>query len=441
MDVLIQAAQFVLSLSLLIILHEMGHFLPAKWFGTRVERFYLFFNPWFSLYKKKIGDTVYGIGWLPLGGYVKIAGMIDESMDREQMKKPAEPWEFRAKPAWQRLIIMVGGVTVNAILGMIIFAGVLWWWGEPYLPPENMTYGIYVDSFGRDLGLRDGDQVLAVDDDKLKSFEKLNYQVLVNKGRELTVKRDGELIKIPVPKGTIGRIVEEKIPSIAYVRMPNTVQDFPKHSAAKEAGLQVDDQILGINGQHTFFFHEFADAKDSLEGQDVTLTVLRGTDTMDLSVSIDSTGMVGYMPYGLDHYFDFDTTRYSLVASIPAGIKKAYTSFRDYVKQIGLITSGEVSASKSVGGFITIGSIFSPEWDWYRFWTMTAWLSIILAFMNILPIPALDGGHVIFLLWEIISGKQPPQKVLEYSQMVGMALLLALLIFANGNDILKLFGG
>lgn len=442
MEVLIQAAQFILSLSFLIVLHEMGHFLPAKWFGTRVERFYLFFNPWFSLYKKKIGETTYGIGWLPLGGYVKIAGMIDESMDREQMNKPAEPWEFRAKPAWQRLIIMIGGVTVNAILGMIIFAGVLWYWGEPYLPPQNMTYGVYVDSFGRDLGLQDGDQVLAIDGDELKSFEKLNYELLVNAGKSLTVKRNGETLTLPVPDGTIRQIVEEKIPAIAYVRMPNKIEAFPKEGGpAKEAGLQVDDQIVGINGQSTFYFHEFSKSKEEFKGKTVTLDVVRNADTIQIQAPIDTTGMVGYMPYGPDHYFDFDTTRYSMIGAIPAGVSKAYNSFVDYVKQIGLITSGEVSASKSVGGFITIGSIFSPEWDWYRFWTMTAWLSIILAFMNILPIPALDGGHVIFLLWEIISGKQPPQKVLEYSQMVGMVLLLALLVFANANDVMKLFGG
>lgn len=440
MEVLIQAAQFVLSLSILIVLHEMGHFLPAKWFNTKVEKFYLFFNPGFSLFKKKIGETEYGIGWLPLGGYVKIAGMVDESMDKEQMAKPAEPWEFRSKPAWQRLIIMLGGVTVNALLGVIIFAGVLWYWGETYLPTENAVYGIKVDSVGRHIGLKDGDMILSVDGEVVENFQKIPYAILINEAETIEVKRDGQKEVIQIPKGTLSRMIEQRAAGVLAPRFPAVVDSVLPASAADTFGLQENDSILAVNSRPARYFQDFDSLKRAHSGDTITLKVKRGKDTFSLVGRVPADGMLGFAPYPPNHFFDLDTVHYSLLEAIPAGMDRAYTTFVDYVKQIKLIfTSEEVDASESVGGFISIGSIFSPVWDWHRFWTMTAWLSIILAFMNLLPIPALDGGHVMFLLWEIVTGKQPPQKVLEYAQMVGMVLLLGLLVFANANDVIRLF--
>lgn len=439
MEVLIQASQFILSLSILIVLHEFGHFFPAKLFKTKVEKFYLFFNPWFSIYKKKIGETTYGIGWIPLGGYVKIAGMIDESMDKDAMKKPPKDYEFRSKPAWQRLIIMLGGVTVNAILGMIIFAGILWYWGETYLPTENARYGIYVDSFGHEMGLMTGDHIIGVDGNEVERFSKIPYEIVINDAEGINVLRDGKEIFIDIPDGTINEMVKGKQMGFIMPRIPIKVYDVVKKTGAEKAGLQQDDMIISLNGQSVKFFDEFNDLKKNHKGEEINLGIIRDEQEMNLMVQLDSNGAVGFHNYGLDHFLVMDTLRYTLIQAIPAGITKSYTTFIDYVKQIKLIfTSKEINAAESVGGFLSIGGIFSPNWDWHVFWTMTAWLSIILAFMNLLPIPALDGGHVIFLLWEMVSGKEPPQKVLEYSQMVGMVLLLALLLFANGNDVIKL---
>lgn len=440
MDVLIQAAQFILSLSILIALHEMGHFLPAKWFNTRVEKFYLFFNPWFSLYKKKVGDTEYGIGWLPLGGYVKIAGMIDESMDKEQLAKAPEPWEFRSKPAWQRLIIMVGGVTVNAILGIVIFAGVLWWWGETYLPAKNAVYGIKVDSLGQFIGLQDGDIVLGVDGNPVDNFDKIPYEMLINEAATLDIIRGGEEQTITIPDGTYGKMATSRARGIMSPRFPVQVAQVKEGSVADNMGLLEDDKIIAFNGQSAEYYQDFDQFKKDNKGKEATLTVLRNTDTLRLSGTVPEDAIFGFQPYGPEHFLSLDTIHYSLLTAIPGGVNRAYTTFTDYIKQIKLIfTSKEIKASESVGGFISIGSIFSPTWDWHRFWTMTAWLSIVLAFMNLLPIPALDGGHVVFLLWEMLTGKEPPQKVLEYAQMVGMVLLLGLLVFANASDVMRLF--
>lgn len=440
MEVLIQAAQFVLSLSILIVLHEMGHFLPAKWFNTKVEKFYLFFNPGFSLFRKQIGETEYGIGWLPLGGYVKIAGMIDESMDKEQMSKEPEPWEFRSKPAWQRLIIMIGGVTVNAILGVIIFAGVLWWWGETYLPAKNAIYGIKVDSIGQHIGLQDGDIVFGVDGEEVENFDKIPYEILINEAKTLSIIRDGQEQTLDIPTGTIAQMVEQRARGIMSPRFPVKVQEIQEDSEADKMGLQAEDQILAFNSEPAYYYQDFDQLKREHKGEESTLTILRNSDTLQLSGTVPEDGIFGFQPYTPGHFLELDTIRYSMLEAIPAGMERAYATFADYVKQIRLIfTSSEIKASESVGGFITIGSIFSPTWDWHRFWTMTAWLSIVLAFMNLLPIPALDGGHVMFLLWEMFTGKQPPQKVLEYAQMVGMVLLLGLLVFANANDVIRLF--
>lgn len=440
MDILTQAAQFFLSLSFLIILHEMGHFFPARWFKTRIEKFYLFFNPWFSVYKKKRGDTEYGIGWLPLGGYVKISGMIDESMDKEQLKRPPEPYEFRSKPAWQRLIIMVGGVTVNAILGVLIFAMVLFVWGEEILPGKNVKYGITVDSIGMKMGLRDGDMILSIDNEEVKDFDKITYELFMREAKSLQVERGGELVNIDIPKGTIGSLIKSKSKRFIQPRFPVGVKKVNKGSAAEECGLLAGDYIVMVNDVKVDYYHEFEHEKQRNKGQPITLGIARGNDTLTLSANLPENGILGFSAMPPSEFLEFEVKKYNLFASIPAGIAKAYNTFADYVKQIKLLfTSDEIKASESVGGFISIGGIFSTSWDWHRFWVMTAWLSIVLAFMNLLPIPALDGGHVMFLLWEIITGKPPRQKVMEIAQVIGMILLFGLLIFANANDVIKLF--
>lgn len=445
MDILIQAAQFILSLSILIVLHEGGHFFAAKLFNTRVEKFYLFFNPWFSLFKKKIGETEYGIGWLPLGGYVKISGMIDESMDKKQMSEEPKPYEFRAKPAWQRLIIMIGGVTVNAILGVVIFAMVLFTWGESYLPNENVKYGVMAaDSAAYDIGIKDGDKIVAVGGQPLERFEQFTYLLIINEANTVTIERDGEQKTLEVPDGTIRKVTKNKAKALLMPRFPVEVAQVQKGSKAAEAGLKEGDKIVAVNGQPTQFFDQFDSIKRAHKGEEISISVVReengAVDTVALAANVPADGTLGFAPYGFDKYLELDKIKYGFFASFPAGLDKAVNTFVDYVRQIKLIfTSDEIKASESVGGFISIGSIFSTEWDWHRFWVMTAWLSIILAFMNLLPIPALDGGHVMFLLWEIITGRQPSQKVLEYAQVAGMILLFGLLIFANANDVIRLF--
>ncbi len=442
MEVLIQAAQFFLSLSILIILHELGHFLAARAFGVKVEKFYLFFNPGFSLFKKKIGDTEYGIGWIPLGGYVKIAGMIDESMDREQLKEAPQPWEFRAKPAWQRLIIMLGGVTVNAILGIIIFAGLAYKYGDVYLPAENVKYGVYTDSIGRAIGIRNGDKILEIEGEKVEKFSQIPYLLIMRQAKTITVERNGEIITLQVPEGTISKLVKNRKAMIVAPRFPIMVEKVAKGSEAEKAGLSEGDRILAVNGVEAVFFDQFDSLKKAHVGDTVDLAVLRPPDTVHLQVYIPENGVIGFFPYPPGHFLKLDTVHYNLAQALPAGMRRAYSTFTDYVAQIKLIfTSDEIKASESVGGFITIGSIFGTTWDWQRFWTMTAWLSIILAFMNILPIPALDGGHVAFLLIEMITGKEPPQRVMEIAQIIGMVILIALLIFANFNDVRRLIFG
>lgn len=436
-DILVKAAQFFLSLSLLIVLHELGHFIPAKLFKTRVEKFYLFFDPWFSVFKKKVGETEYGMGWLPLGGYVKISGMIDESMDKEQMKKPAEPWEFRSKPAWQRLIIMIGGVTVNVILGIVIYAGVLAYWGEQYLPTENVVHGIAVDSTGEAMGLRNGDKVLLVNGEKVENFNQIPMEVVLG-AESITVERNGEEVELPVSSTDVKGMIQN--PGFMTPRIPYVVGAFTDSSAAKTAGLREGDRIVGFNGHSLQFFDEYVDSIPVYAGQSVSLTAERDGERVLVDVQVPKHGKIGVYPGGAyADFFDIETKKYGFFESIPAGYNRAAGTLSNYIRQFKIIFDTETEAYKSVGGFLTIGNQFPSTWDWQYFWNFTAFLSIMLAFLNILPIPALDGGHVVFVLWEMITRRKPSEKVLEYAQMVGFVILLALLVFANGNDILKLF--
>ena len=438
MEILIQATQLILSLSILVALHELGHFIPAKLFKTKVEKFYLFFDPWFSLFKVKKGETEYGIGWLPLGGYVKIAGMIDESMDKEQMKKPPQPWEFRSKPAWQRLIIMIGGVTVNVILGMAIYAMVLFVWGTQYLPTENLKYGVYTDSSAVQIGLQNGDKILSVDGEKVENFSDIQLKILLEEAQTVEVERNGDQTQIDIPEGTVAKMIKKQQAFMEPAVLP-IVEQVVEGSKAEAAGLQKGDRLMAINGEPTPFFQDVVKTLQKHKEKAIELTVERNGSETKLNAEVTPKGTLGFAVVPVDQQLTFSTKEYGFFESIPAGVVKAYDSFENYIKQIKLIFNPETEAYKSLGGFITIGKAFSPEWDWQRFWSFTAFLSIILAIMNILPIPALDGGHVMFLIFEIISGRKPGEKVMEYAQIAGIIILLALMILANGNDIMRLF--
>jgi regulator of sigma E protease len=437
----VKAAQFILSFSILVILHEMGHFLPAKWFKCRVEKFYLFFNPWFSLFKKKIGETEYGLGWIPLGGYVKISGMIDESMDREQMKQPAQPWEFRSKPAWQRLIIMLGGVTVNVILAIIIFISITWVWGEEYLPPQNVKYGLSADSLGATMGLKDGDVIYKVGNEVVKDEFKITPQILTTDATNLTVLRDGHQLQLPVPNTMIKSLSKTKGADFVSIRFPSIVETFTKNSNAEKAGLKKGDKLIGVDSVYTPFFQDFQTEIRKRAASNVTVIALRGSDTVRISVKVNEEGMIGVAPLSDIKKLGFQTEikKYSFSESIPAGFKRCWKTLSNYMTGLKQIFTGRVAAKDSLGSVISIGNIFPGVWDWESFWTLTAVFSIILAFMNVLPIPGLDGGHALFTVYEMITGHKPSDKFIEYAQMVGMVLLLGLMLYAFGLDIWRLF--
>lgn len=446
--IIIQAIQFFMSLSLLIILHELGHFIPAKIFKTRVEKFYLFFDVKFSLFKKKIGDTVYGIGWLPLGGYVKISGMIDESMDVEAMKEEPKPWEFRSKPAWQRLIIMTGGVLVNFILAVVIYIGMAYSYGEQYIANESVKDGVYVayPEIGDQLGIQTGDKIIAVDGVPVERFSQI-FMEIVN-GNEITIDREGQLITQEIPVDFISTLLEdqEKARFLSF-RQPFVIGEVASDSVNAAAGLEAGDQLISINGQPSYYVDQAKELLDQYKGGQITALVEdQNGARRDVTLSVNNEGKIGiaFKLLTMEEYqergiFEVETKKYSLVESIPVGIDKGVSTLTGYVKQVKKIANPETGAYKGVGGFAAIGGLFPDSWNWEAFWGTTALISIILAFMNILPIPALDGGHVMFLLYEMISGRKPSDKFLEYAQLVGFVILLALLVFANGNDIYKLF--
>ncbi len=438
--ILIKAAQLVLSLSLLVIIHEFGHFMFARLFKTRVEKFYLFFDPWFSLFKVKKGDTEYGVGWLPLGGYVKISGMIDESMDKEAMKLPAQPYEFRAKKTWQRLLIMVGGVVMNFILAFIIYIGILYAWGESYLPTANVKYGIEVDSIGMKVGFQNGDKILSVANMPVEDFRKVVPTIILDKASAVQVERNGEKVDVEISDDDLALMIKNRLDMSFRIPFNYKIAKIAKDSPAKEAGLNVGDQILGMDSLTYEYNDQFKAALREHIGKKITLNVMRNNQEMTFPIVIPKTGALGIaLDLNLEKIFELKTIEYSLIESIPAGINRGLSTISDYLKQFKLIFSPKTKAYESLGGFIAIGNIFPGAWSWFSFWSMTAFLSIILGVMNLLPIPALDGGHVIFLLFEMITGRKPGDKFLEYAQIAGMVLLLSLVLFANLNDIYKLF--
>ncbi len=441
----LKAAQLLLSLSILVVLHEFGHYITAKWFKCRVEKFYLFFDPWFSIFKKKIGETEYGVGWLPLGGYVKIAGMVDESMDKEQLKLPPQEWEFRSKPAWQRLIIMIGGVTVNILLAFIIYAGILMVWGEKKIPVSSLRDGItFNDPIFKDLQFKNGDKILAVDGKPVEEYTDILRKLLIVDST-VFIERDGKPMTLHMPVDLIGKLVEKKKKTdgpLISPRVPVIVLNVADTSNAYTAGLRNGDIIQKVDSVDTRFFDEFKDLmQNRKKGDSVNLTVNRYDSIVYLTTVLHDNGKIGFDPPNAFETFDslgvfkFTVKKYGFFAAIPAGIKRAGSELKFYIDQFKKILSPETGAYKGVGGFKAMGSVFSGNhWDWEHFWTITAFFSIILAFMNLLPIPALDGGHVLFTLGEMITGRKPSEKFLEYAQIVGMILLLALMLYANGND-------
>ena len=436
---LIRALQLILSLSILVLVHEFGHFIFARIFKVRVEKFYLFFDPWFSLFKFKPKniETEYGIGWLPLGGYCKISGMIDESMDKEAMAQPAKPYEFRSKPAGQRLMIMIAGVLFNFLLALFIYSMVLYTWGETYLPLKNMKHGMYYSEAFQEVGFRDGDILLKANNEELDRLDQSSFRKVVE-ASNVTVLRDGVETVIPIPEDMMQRFMREGKGFASPDRVPMVVKKLSeKDSPAATAGLQPGDSIVSINGQATPLFEDVAKMLDQNKGKDITLGFYRGGMEQSVVIQPDTAGKIGVYLMSKTDLYPTVTRTYGFFESFPAGVRLGINTLKGYVNDMKYVFTKE--GASSLGGFGTIGSIFPTVWDWQVFWMQTAFLSIILAFMNILPIPALDGGHVMFLLYEVIARRKPSDKFLEYAQITGMFLLFALLIYANGNDIFRFF--
>lgn len=449
MKILIQIGQLLLSLSILIILHELGHFLFARLFKTRVEKFYLFFDPWFSLFKLKKGDTEYGIGWLPLGGYVKISGMIDESMDKEAMKKPPQPYEFRTKPAWQRLLIMLGGVMVNLFLGFLIYSAILFVWGETYIPNKSLNDGIWVtDSIMLETGLRTGDKIISVNGKEPDFYREAIEEMLY--GGEMLIERDGKDTTLTLATDFPGKLSDYRIHNkgpLILERQPFIIDAVPDTSL-NENFFKPKDHVVSLNGEPLRYYDQVSERLMKYAGEKVSITVMRDDREITDSIEVSEQGKVEIVPGFLTDeeleklgYYKLAKHTYTFFEAIPAGFHIAREELLRYIRQFKLILNPETGAYKAVGGFGAITSLFPPQWEWQMFWNITAFLSIMLAFLNILPIPALDGGHVTFLIYEMITGRKPGDKFMEYAQIVGMILLLGLLLFANGNDVYRWLQG
>ena len=460
MVILLKIVQVILALSLLVLFHELGHYTFAKLFKTRVEKFYLFFNPKFSLVKfKRINgkwrckclspnkdeewdahpeQTEYGIGWLPFGGYCKIAGMIDESMDTEAMKLPPQPYEFRSKKAWQRFFIMFGGVLFNFILAIILYAAILNTWGEEYLRNDDAVYGIAVNDLSREIGFRDGDRILAFDGQPVDNFASLQVDLVRSQAREATVLRDGDTLTIAIDPAYLPAMLNT--PGMFDLAFPFVIKEVQPESPNRDAGLQADDAVIGIDGRPMFIVQEVQKELGRHRGETVTAGIRRAETEIEVPLQVDTAGHIGVLlDTDLNKYFAVTTREYNLLSAIPAGAKKTWTTIKGYVQELGLIFSPKTQAYKSVGSFIAIGRIFPDTWDWYKFWTLCALLSIMLGVMNLLPIPALDGGHILFLIFEMLTGRKPSDKFMEVAEWIGMALLLLLMVLAFGNDIRSLF--
>ena len=434
----IKAAQLLLSLSILIVLHELGHFIPAKLFGTRVEKFYLFFDVKYSLFKKKIGETVYGIGWLPLGGYVKISGMIDESFDKEQMQKPPQPWEFRSKPAWQRLIIMLGGVTVNLLLGFFIYMMVLFVWGKETLPQENIPLGLEPTALIQEIGFEKGDKILDVDGKKLDYVLDINKMLLLRPIEKIKVEKlDGSISEINIPEN-IGNDIFQSGQINSFIPLYSaTIDSIVIDSPALYSGMQSGDKVVSINNEIIYDYTSFTNWLANNSDDIIDVEVERGASKYTLSIDRNDDGTIGVIK--TNGGIDTINVKLGLADSIKQGFDYGYWTLYEYVAQFSFIFTKK--GAQQLGGFGTIGNLFPAKWDWKGFWLSTALISIILAFMNVLPIPALDGGHVMFLIYEMVTGKRPSDKFMEVSTMIGFFLLIAIVLYANGNDLFRAFVG
>ena len=435
-----KTAQFILSFSIIVVLHELGHFIPARLFGARVEKFYLFFNPGFSLWKKKIGDTEYGLGWIPFGGYVKISGMIDESMDKEQMNKAPESYELRSKPAYQRLIVMLGGVIVNVILAIVIFIGIAWFWGDDFLPAKNLSYGIHPTEISKKMGLQDGDIIVALDQKELKDFFELESKIVLEDPKTIQVKRGDSVLSLPIPTSIAAELSNANNTTAFVVPLfPVIVDSIGKSAVVVEGSFQKNDTLLSINGQSIQFQHEFIEVKKMYSDSLVTILAKRGMDTVKIRTLINNKAQLGLFVKLPMQLFKTVHQAYSFAEAIPTGIQRCFTTLDNYVTGIKQIFTGKVNPNDSLGSLISIGNTFPSQWDWERFWTLTAVFSIVLGFMNVLPIPALDGGHALFILFEMITGRKPSDKFMEYAQIAGMILMFGLMLYALGLDFWRLF--
>ena len=435
-----KTAQFILSFSIIVVLHELGHFIPARLFGARVEKFYLFFNPGFSLWKKKIGDTEYGLGWIPFGGYVKISGMIDESMDKEQLNKAPESYELRSKPAYQRLIVMLGGVIVNVILAIVIFIGIAWFWGDEFLPAKNLSYGIHPTEISKKMGLKDGDIIMSLDQKELKDFFELESKIVLEDAKTIQVKRGDSLLSLAIPT-TVASELSNANNTTAFVLplFPVIVDSIGKSAVMVEGNFQKNDTLLSINGQSVKYQHEFIEVKKKYSDSLVTVIAKRGMDTVTIRTLINNKAQLGLFVKLPMQLFKTVHQEYSFAEAIPTGIQRCFTTLDNYVTGIKQIFTGKVNPNDSLGSLISIGNTFPSQWDWERFWTLTAVFSIVLGFMNVLPIPALDGGHALFILFEMITGRKPSDKFMEYAQIAGMILMFGLMLYALGLDFWRLF--
>lgn len=438
MTVLLKIIQLILSLSLIVLVHEFGHYIFARIFKIKVEKFYLFFPPAIFKFKPKNSDTEFGIGSIPLGGFCKISGMIDESMDKESMSKPPQPWELRSRPAWQKFFVFIGGVLMNVIFAIIIYIGIFFTWGEQYIKTEDAAYGIATNALSEELGFKNGDKLIAFDSEPVPdNFAELQINMVRNQTKNVTILRSGDTSTISIDPAYIPAMLNT--PGMFSLRTPVAIGVVPDSSINATAGLLPGDKFLTVAGSDASFMNELHTNLALHKGENITIQMLRDGDTLDIPVKVSNEGKIGVLLQADISGINITEKEYSIFEAIPAGFKQTFSSIGNYVKELGLIFSPKTEAYKSVGSFITIGSIFPSAWNWQIFWNITALLCIMLAVLNILPIPALDGGHLLFCIYEMITGKKPSDKFMEVTQLIGMAILFLLMILAFGNDITRLF--